>query len=169
MARALAARRLLLVLDTCEHVVGAVAAMAEEVLRAGAAAHVIATSREPLRAEGEWIYPVLPLAVPAEDARDEDLQQYGAVRLFVERARAVEPHFAPDPRDSATIAAICRRLDGIPLAIELAAARTAALGVEQLVAHLDDRFDLLTGGRRTALAAPPDAAGDARLELRAAA
>ena len=142
---------LLLVLDTCEHVVGAVAAMAEEVLRAGAAAHVIATSREPLRAEGEWIYPVLPLAVPADDARDEDLLRYGAVRLFVERARAVEPHFAPDARDLAAIAAICRRLDGIPLAIELAAARTAALGVEQLVARLDDRFDLLTGGRRTAL------------------
>jgi predicted ATPase/DNA-binding winged helix-turn-helix (wHTH) protein len=151
VARLLAVRRLLLVLDTCEHVVGAVAAMAEEVLRAGSAAHLIATSREPLRAEGEWIYPVLPLAVPAEDARDEDLQQYGAVRLFVERARAVEPHFAPDPRDLAAIAAICRRLDGIPLAIELAAAQTAAFGVEQLVARLRDRFDLLTGGRRTAL------------------
>ena len=131
VARVLAVRRLLLVLDTCEHVVGAVAAMAEEVLRAGAAAHVIATSREPLRAEGEWIYPVLPLAVPAEDARDDDLPQYGAVRLFVERARAVEPHFAPDPRDLAAIAAICRQLDGIPLAIELAAARTAALSAEQ--------------------------------------
>ena len=125
--------------------------MAEEVLRAGPAAHLIATSRETLRAEGEWIYPVLPLAVPAEDARDDDLRQYGAVRLFVERARAVEPHFAPDPRDLATIAAICRRLDGIPLAIELAAARTAALSVEQLIAHLHDRFDLLIGGRRTAL------------------
>jgi hypothetical protein len=64
--------------------------MAEEVLRAGPAARLLATSREPLRAEGEWLYPVLPLAVPAEDARDEDLQQYGAVRLFVERARAVD-------------------------------------------------------------------------------
>jgi predicted ATPase len=127
VARALAVQRLLLVLDTCEHVVGAVAAMAEELLRACAAAHVIATSREPLRAEGEWIYPVLPLAVPAEDARDDDLPQYGAVRLFVERARAVEPHFAPDPGEVTMIAAICRRLDGIPLAIELAAARTAAL------------------------------------------
>jgi predicted ATPase len=73
------------------------------------------------------------------------------VQLFVERARAVEPHFAPDPRDLAAIAAICRRLDGIPLAIELAAARTATLGVEELAAHLDDRFHLLTGGHRTAL------------------
>ena len=110
-----------------------------------------------------------PLAVPAEDAVDDDLQQYGAVRLFVERARAVEPHFAPDPRDLAAVAAICRRLDGIPLAIELAAVQTAAFSVEQLVAHLHDRFDLLTGGRRTALPAPPDPAGDARLELRTSA
>jgi predicted ATPase len=125
--------------------------MAEELLRAGAAAHVIATSREPLRAAGEWIYPVLPRAVPAEDARDDDLPQYGAVRLFFERARAVEPHFAPDPRDAAAVAAICRRLDGVPLAIELAAARIGALSAEQLLAHLDDRFHLLSGGRRTAL------------------
>ena len=151
MARVLAARPLLLVLDTCEHLVGAMAAMAEELLWAGTAAHVIVTSREPLRAEGEWIYPVRPLAVPTEDAPEDDLPQYGAVRLFVERAQAVEPHFAPDPRDLAAIAAICRRLDGIPLAIELAAAQTAAFSVKQLVAHLHDRFDLLTGGRRTAL------------------
>jgi predicted ATPase/DNA-binding winged helix-turn-helix (wHTH) protein len=151
VARTIAARPLLLVLDTCEHVVGAVAAMAEELLRAGTAVHVIATSREPLRAEGEWIYPVLPLAVPAEDAVDEDPSRYGAVRLFIERARAVNPHFAPDPRDAAAIVAICRRLDGIPLAIELAAAQTTAFSVEQLVAHLHDRFDLLTAGRRTAL------------------
>ena len=87
---------LLLVLDTCEHVIDAAAAHGRRVLRAGAAAHVIATSREPLRAEGEWIYPVPPLAVPADGCRDEDLLRYGAVRLFVERARAAEPHFAPD-------------------------------------------------------------------------
>jgi predicted ATPase/DNA-binding winged helix-turn-helix (wHTH) protein len=151
VARALGVRPLLLLLDTCEHLVGVMAAMAEELLRAGAAAHIIATSREPLRAEGEWIYPVRPLAVPAEDARDDDLQQYGAVRLFIERAQAVEPHFAPEPHDLAAIAAICRRLDGIPLAIEMAAAQTAPFSVRQLVAHLHDRFDLLTGGRRTAL------------------
>ena len=151
VARTLAAKSLLLVLDTCEHVVGAVAAIAEELLRAGPAVHLIATSREPLRAEGEWIYPVLPLAVPAEDAPDDDPLRYGAVRLFIERAQAVDPHFAPGPRNSVAIAAICRRLDGIPLAIELAAARTAALSVEQLIAHLEDRFHLLTGGRRMAL------------------
>jgi predicted ATPase/DNA-binding winged helix-turn-helix (wHTH) protein len=152
VAQALADRRLLLVLDTCEHVIAAAATMAEAMLGAGSAVHIIATSREPLRAGGEWVYPVQPLAVPAVDvAADDDPLRYGAVRLFIERARAAEPHFAPDRRLIAIIVAICRRLDGIPLAIELAAARAAALGIEALAARLDDRFRLLTGGRRTAL------------------
>jgi predicted ATPase len=152
VADALSGKKLLLVLDNCEHVIDAAARMAEALLHANPAAHVIVTSREPLRAEGEWVYHVPPLAVPAADAEDADnLLRYGAVRLFVERARAAEPHFAPDRRPMALIAAICRRLDGIPLAIELAAARAAALGIEQLAARLDDRFQLLTGGRRTAL------------------
>jgi predicted ATPase/DNA-binding winged helix-turn-helix (wHTH) protein len=152
VAQALADRCLLLVLDTCEHVIDAAAAMAEAILGAGSAPHIIATSRELLRAGGEWVYPVQPLAVPAVDvAADDDPLRYGAFRLFIERARAVEPHFAPDRRLIAMIAAICRRLDGIPLAIELAAARAAALGIEVLAARLDDRFCLLTGGRRTAL------------------
>jgi DNA-binding winged helix-turn-helix (wHTH) protein len=148
VAQALVHRRMLLVLDTCEHVMAAVAAVAEAVLRAGSAVRMISTSRELLRVEGEQIYPVPPLAVPAADG--DNPWQYGAVRLFVERARAAEPHFAPGRR-LGMIAAICRRLDGIPLAIELAAARTAALGIEQLATRLDDRFRLLTGGRRTAL------------------
>jgi predicted ATPase/DNA-binding winged helix-turn-helix (wHTH) protein len=152
VSQALAGRVLLLVLDTCEHVIGAAAALAEAALRAGMALHLLATSREPLRAEGEWVYPVPPLAVPAEDAEDADDQlRYGGVRLFVERLRAAEPHFAPERRSAAMIAAICRRLDGIPLAIELAAARAAVLGVEEVATHLDDRFRILTGGRRTAL------------------
>jgi predicted ATPase/DNA-binding winged helix-turn-helix (wHTH) protein len=152
VAQALAGRRLVLVLDTCEHVIGAAAALAEAVLQAGGTLHLLATSHEPLRAEGEWVYPVPPLAVPADDAEDaDDLSRYGAVRLFVERLRAAEPHFAPDRRNAALIAVICRRLDGIPLAIELAAARAAALGVEEIVTHLNDRFRILTGGRRTAL------------------
>jgi len=152
VARALADRRMLLVLDTCEHVITAAAAMAEAMLGAGSGLRIIATSREPLRAGGEWIYPVQPLAVPAMDvAVGDDPLRYGAVRLFIERARAAEPHFAPDRRLIAMIAAICRRLDGIPLAIELAAARASALGIEVLAARLDDRFGLLTGGRRTAL------------------
>ena len=145
-------KKLLLVLDNCEHVIDAAATMAEALLRAAPASHLIATSREPLKVEGEQVYPVPPLGIPAEHAEgDDDPLRYGAVRLFLERARAVAPHFAPDQRQTAMVATICRRLDGIPLAIELAAARVAALGVEELAVRLDDRFHLLTGGRRTAL------------------
>ena len=151
VANALSGKKLLLVLDNCEHVIDAAVVMAEALLRANPAAHVIATSREPLKADGERIYPVPPLAVPAEEPNGDDPLRYGAVRLFVERARAAEPRFAASPRTGAVIAAICRRLDGLPLAIELAAARAAALGIDELAARLDDRFHLLTGGRRTAL------------------
>ncbi|HTP28912.1 MAG TPA: hypothetical protein VMK12_25040, partial [Anaeromyxobacteraceae bacterium] len=102
---------------------------------------------------GEWVFPVPPLGIPAEHAEvDDDPKQYGSVRLFIERARSGDPRFAPDKKEMATVAEICRRLDGIPLALELAAARVSALGVEELVTHLGDRFRLLTGGRRTALA-----------------
>ncbi len=149
VAQALASRRLLVVLDTCEHVIDAAAAMAEAVVRAGSTVHIIATSREPLRSEGEYLYPVPPLAVPPADAAG--LLDYGAVRLFVERARAAEPDLVADQDRATTIAKTCRRLDGIPLAIEMAAGRVAALGVEEIARRLDDRFRLLTGGRRTAL------------------
>jgi predicted ATPase/DNA-binding winged helix-turn-helix (wHTH) protein len=149
VANALASKQLLLLLDNCEHLVGAAASMAEALLRANPAARVLATSREPLRAEGECLYRVPSLAVPTEGSQDaEDPLQYSAVRLFIARARAVEPHFSADGR---VVAAICRHLDGIALAIELAAARTTAFGVEELAARLNDRFQLLTGGRRTAL------------------
>src|SRR6266446_2137681 len=152
VANALAAKQLLLVLDNCEHLVEAAASMAEALLRANPAARVLATSREPLRAEGECLYRVPSLAVPKEGGQDgEDPLRYGAVRLFVARARAAAPQFSPDGHVAGAIAAICRHLDGIPLAIELAAARTTALGVEELAARLDDCFHLLTGGRRTAL------------------
>ena len=152
VANALASKQLLLMLDNCEHLIGAAAIMAEALFRANPAARVMATSREPLRAEGECLYRVPPLAIPTQGSQDaEDLLQYGAVRLFVARARAAEPQFSPDGHDAAAIAAICRHLDGIPLAIELAAARMNALGVEELAARLDDCFHLLTGGRRTAL------------------
>ncbi|HEY2540730.1 MAG TPA: winged helix-turn-helix domain-containing protein, partial [Stellaceae bacterium] len=147
VANALASKQLLLLLDNCEHLVGAAASMAEALLRANPAARVLATSREPLRAEGECLYRVPSLAVPTEGSQDaEDPLQYSAVRLFIARARAVEPHFSADGR---VVAAICRHLDGIALAIELAAARTTAFGVEELAARLNDRFQLLTGGRRT--------------------
>ena len=149
VAQALADRRLLLVLDTCEHVIAAVTGMVEALLHANPAARVITTSREPLKAEGEWIYPVPPLAVPAAEA--DDFSRYGAALLFVLRSRASGAHVSQDQHAAAFIATICRRLDGIPLAIELAAARGGALGIEALAAGLDDRFRLLTGGRRTAL------------------
>ena len=152
VATALRSKQLMLVLDNCEHVVGAAATMADALLRANPATRVIATSREPLRVEGERVYPVPPLAVPAQGRLNgEDLLSYGAVRLFVERARAAAPRFSPDARVAAAIGGICYRLDGIPFAIELAASRAATLGIEELAARLDDRFDLLTGGRRTAL------------------
>src|SRR5712671_5372496 len=152
VANALGSKRLVLLLDNCEHVINAAASMAEALLRANPSTRVIATSREPLRAPGECIYRVLPLGVPAEGAEDPDeVLRHGAARLFVARARDADPHFSLDSRAAAAMAAICRRLDGMPLAIELAAARTASLGLEGLASRLDDRFRLLTGGRRTAL------------------
>ena len=151
VARALIGKRLLFVLDNCEHVIDAAAAIAEALLRANPAARVIATSREPLNAEGEWRYEVPPLAVPREEAGDQDdIMRYGAVRLFVERARAAQSGFEPNRRDAAMISAICRQLDGIPLAVELAAARTVTLGLKPLGGSLDEVFPLLAGGWRTA-------------------
>jgi len=151
VAAAVGTKRVLLVLDNCEHVIDAAATMVEAVLRACPAACVLATSREPLRAEGEALYRVPSLDVPTEGIVDRDqLLKSGAMKLFMARTRAAEPRFSPDAHIAA-VAAICRRLDGIPLAIELAAARAAALGIEGLAARLDDRFRLLTGGHRTAL------------------
>ncbi len=152
IAQALGPKQLLLVLDNCEHVIDRAARMAEALARANPYVRIMATSREPLRAEGEYLYRVPPLDVPAEDAQDpEDVLRHGAVQLFVARARAAASHFVPEARTAAIIGAVCRHLDGIPLAIELAAARTATLGVEGVAARLDDRFRLLTGGHRTAL------------------
>src|SRR6202030_3491891 len=135
VARGLAGRRLLLVLDTCEHVIEIAASMAEAALGAGSELRILATSRELLKAEGEWVYPVSPLAVPTADVEQGDFFEYGAIRLFLERAGATDPRFATDRPFVELIAAICRRLDGIPLAIELAAARVSALGVEGIAAR----------------------------------
>jgi predicted ATPase/DNA-binding winged helix-turn-helix (wHTH) protein len=152
VAAALRSKQIMVVLDNCEHVLDGTARMAEALLRVNPAARVIATSREPLRAEGEWVYRVQPLAVPPEDGPDgEDPLRYGAVRLFAERAREAGADVPAEARVSAAIGSICRRLDGIPLAIELAAARVATLGVDGLAAGLEDRFRLLAGGRRNAL------------------
>ncbi|MDB5483415.1 MAG: hypothetical protein JWO83_4468 [Caulobacteraceae bacterium] len=151
LAPALGSRRLLLVLDNCEHVIEAVASLAEALLHADAFMQVIATSREPLRAEGEWVYRVPALDIPPEEASDaEDVLGYSAAKLFIERTRAADPVSRLDAPAATAVAQICRGLDGIPLAIELAAAGAAALGVEALAARLDDRLSLLTDGRRTA-------------------
>jgi predicted ATPase/DNA-binding winged helix-turn-helix (wHTH) protein len=150
VAAAVGTKQLLLVIDNCEHVIEAVAAMAEALLRASPGVSLLATSREPLRVSGEYVYRVPPLDVPAEDNQDtEDIFRHGAVRLFVSRAHAAEPRYVAEGRVAAATAAICRRLDGIPLAIELAATRIVAFGVDGVAARLDDRFRLLTGGRRT--------------------
>jgi predicted ATPase/DNA-binding winged helix-turn-helix (wHTH) protein len=151
LAKSLGSRRMLLVLDNCEHVIDAAAGLAEALLHANAHLQVIATSREPLRAEGEWVYRVPPLDVPPDDTGGrDDVLQYSATKLFIERVRAADPAFLLDGHVAAAAAVICRRLDGIPLAIELAAARAAALGVEGLAARVSDRLSLLTDGRRTA-------------------
>jgi predicted ATPase/DNA-binding winged helix-turn-helix (wHTH) protein len=152
LARSLGTKHLLIVLDNCEQVIEAAASAAERLVRGTPAVRVLATSREPLRAEGEQVYRVPALDVPSKGTEDPDeVLRHGAVQLFVARARAAEPQFSTDGRVTAAMAEVCRRLDGIPLAIEFAAARAATLGVETLAARLDDLFRLLTGGRRTAL------------------
>ncbi|MFZ3594227.1 AfsR/SARP family transcriptional regulator [Streptomyces sp. BH104] len=131
-------RRLLLILDNCEHVIDAAAALAEDLLAHCPGVTILATSREPLGVPGESLYPVEPLPEPY------------ALRLFGERGAAVRPGFTPD-QDPEAVGEICRRLDGLPLAIELAAARLRMLTPRQIADRLDDRFRLLTSGARTAL------------------
>ena len=152
VARAIGARKILLVLDNCEQVVDAAAAMAETLLRACPRVTILATSREVLRIEGEYVYHVPALEVPAPHENEEQLLlTLSAVKLLVARISALRSEFRVNSENIAALAAICRHLDGIPLALEFAAARSAALGVQQVAARLDDRFSLLTGGRRTAL------------------
>jgi predicted ATPase/DNA-binding CsgD family transcriptional regulator len=147
---ALADRDVLLVLDNCEHLVGACAELAEALLRGCPRLRLLATSRERLGVPGEAVYPVPPLASPDRHgvAAVEELARYGAVRLFLERARLGRPDFALTEANAAAVARVCRQVDGIPLAIELAAARVRALGVEEIAARLDEGpFRLLTAGR----------------------
>jgi predicted ATPase/DNA-binding winged helix-turn-helix (wHTH) protein len=142
----------LLVLDNCEHVIDAAARVAELLLHGAPRLSILATSQEPLAAEGERIYRVAPLRVPlGEVGTAAQAIEHSAVQLFVERAQAADPLFALDDHTASAASKICRDVDGIPLAIELAAARVATIGVDALAARLDDRFRLLTGGRRTAL------------------
>jgi predicted ATPase/class 3 adenylate cyclase len=153
LVKHVADRRLLLILDNCEHVVQACAVLAEQLLRSGLNVRILASSREPLRVSGEVTFPVPALAVPAvqDPIAVEPLAQYPAVRLFVDRAAAARPQFMLTEENARAVAEICQRLDGIPLAIELAAARARALSVENIAARLSDRFHLLTSGNRTAL------------------
>ena len=146
-------KMMLVVLDNCEHLVSASAQVTNALLNAAPGLKVLASSREALGVKGELSYPVPSLSLP--DVKHlptiEQLSQYEAVRLFIDRALLVAPHFIVNKENAPHIAQICHRIDGIPLAIELAAARTKMLSIEQISARLDNRFRLLTGGARTAL------------------
>lgn len=146
-------RRLLLILDNCEHLVQSCAELAHSLLQAGPGAKVLASSRTSLRLMGEATYQLAPLAVPDLPQRLPPalLVCFDGVRLFVERAVAAQPAFRVTGDNAAAVAEICHRLDGIPLALELAAARVRMLTVEQIASRLSDRFRMLTGGDRTAM------------------
>jgi predicted ATPase/class 3 adenylate cyclase len=148
--QALRERRLLLVLDNCEHLLDAASRLASEIMRECPDVRILATSREPLGVDGERVVRVRSLPVPdaAAVARGDESD---AMRLFDDRANSVEPHFQLDVQVALIVAEICRRLDGIPLAIELAAARVVSMSPTEILELLDERFRLLTGGRRTAM------------------
>jgi len=151
-------KKLMLILDNCEHLIAECARIAETLLRACPGLQILASSREPLGIAGERTWPVPSLSIPEnwrEEIRGseaaERLTQYEAVRLFVDRATAVRPAFRVTNESAPYVAEICWRLDGIPLAIELAAARIRVLSIDQIASRLNDQFRLLTGGSRTAL------------------
>ena len=143
IALALDRRNALLLIDNCEHVVGAVAELVGGLLRATTVLRVLATSRTPLRVEGERLWPVPPLSLPADAGPTAGLADSEAVQLFIERGRAVSPRFTLDAGNAAAVGEVCRRLDGLSLAIEMAAARLAVLSPKEIARHLDDRFALL--------------------------
>jgi len=147
----LKARQVLLVLDNCEHLLGPCASLVDTLLRGAADATIIATSREPLRVTGEQIYTLQPLSLPERGAATEMTARSEAIQLFVERVQRQLPDFALTAAHAPAVAELCIHLDGIPLALELAAARARSLSVEQINARLGDRFRLLTDGSRTAL------------------
>jgi predicted ATPase/DNA-binding CsgD family transcriptional regulator len=149
----LADRPLLLVLDNCEHLLNASAQLAEKLLIASPQLQILATSREPLGIPGETTFLVPSLSLPesAHPLLESNLAEYDALALFIERARSVLPTFTPTEQNTAAIIQVCQRLDGIPLAIELAAARVNVLTVEQIATRLDDWFNLLTSRNRTAV------------------
>ena len=140
-------KELLLVVDNCEHLLGAAALLVTDVLKAAPGVRVIATSREPLSVPGEHVLPIPPLELPRAQADEslDQLRQNESVELFVERASAASGGFELTASNRAAVVDLCRRLDGLPLAIELAAVRTRVLSVEQILDRLADRFGLLTG------------------------
>jgi len=146
-------KKMLIILDNCEHLVDACAQMAERILQAASNVQILASSREALGIAGEVVYRVPSLGLPDMDNLPplESLSQYEAVKLFIDRATSAIPDFKVTNENAPALAQICHRLDGIPLAIELAAGKIGVLGVEQIARRLDDRFKLLTGGRRTAM------------------
>ncbi|MFG2003326.1 BTAD domain-containing putative transcriptional regulator [Spirillospora sp. NPDC048911] len=151
LADFLAGKRMILVLDNCEHLIDAVAALVDRTLGDAPGVRVLATSREPLGITGEALCPVPSLPLPPVDAGAVEAMGHASVRLFADRAAAARPGFAVDDASAPHVVAICRELDGIPLAIELAAARLRSLTPTQIADRLGDRFRLLTGGSRTAL------------------
>ena len=152
LADALRARRLLLALDNCEHLIDVCAELSQWLLASSPGLRLLTTSREPLRlaAETVWRVPPLSVAPAGTDPAGKDAHRYDAIRLFADRAAAARPGFVVGPDNAAVVTSICRALDGMPLAIELAAARVRALSVEEISARLDDRFGLLTAGQRSA-------------------
>jgi predicted ATPase/DNA-binding winged helix-turn-helix (wHTH) protein len=152
VARAIGDRKLLLVVDNCEHLIDATAQLVETIVRMCPCVSVLATSREVLRMEGEYVFRVPPLDVPPQDLDEpQSVLRHSATQLFIARLTALNSEFVLNGDDTSATARICRQLDGIPLAIEFAAARAATLGLQEVARRLDDRFGLLTGGRRTAL------------------
>jgi predicted ATPase/DNA-binding winged helix-turn-helix (wHTH) protein len=151
VAQAIGGEKLLLVLDNCEHLADAAARLVEAIVRMCPNVSVLATSRELLRIEGEYVYRVPPLDVPPQRQNAVNVDEYSSVQLFTTRLMALDSGFSASPENLPLVASICRQLDGIPLAIEFAAARVAMLGLQQVAERLNDRFSLLTAGRRTAL------------------
>jgi predicted ATPase/DNA-binding CsgD family transcriptional regulator len=146
-------KELLLLVDNCEHLLGAAAVLVTDILKAAPGVRVIATSREPLSVPGEHVLPIPPLELPRAQADEplDQLRQNESVELFTERASAASGRFELTASNQAAVVDLCRRLDGLPLAIELAAVRTRVLSVQQILDRLADRFGLLTGGSRAAL------------------
>ena len=151
LREALGGRDAVLVLDNCEHVIDASARFTEALLHDCPHLRVLATSREPLGITGEVVLAVRPLDQPEPSTPTDLVEDYPAVRLFLDRGRAAAPDFVLDDSTRAGVVEIVRRLDGLPLAIELAAARLRTLAVDEIARRLSDRFRLLTGGSRTVL------------------